>query len=287
MKKTHDYDNAFKTLKTRQQRLFISVVNEAFGKNYPLDSKVGFLTSEGHLVSEEADTSIKIEENINDMLIKIENDVYLVECQSYDDDSMAIRIAEYSFTAARNSAEYDQGHAELMLPAFTIIYLKATNVTPRTTEITYVSPTGEKMCYKAKNVFLSDLSKEEIIDKKLFALIPFYVIRYEKELSEAKDYEKAISDLEYFRDQMIQLRKEKQLTDAENIDILNCSNVVITHITDGNDIEQEVTSVMGGEIIELESERIMRETAEKTKLEDARVMIECFRSDNVPNDIIR
>ena len=63
--------------------------------------------------------------------------------------------------------------------------------------------------------------------------------------------------------------------------------MVITHITDGNNIEQEVTSVMGGEIIELESERIMRETAEKTKLEDARVMIECFRSDNVPNDIIR
>ena len=79
----------------------------------------------------------------------------------------------------------------------------------------------------------------------------------------------------------------KSRGDDEKVDLVSFSNVVITHITDGNDIEQEVTSVMGGEIIELESERIMRETAEKTKLEDARVMIECFRSDNVPNDIIR
>ena len=40
MKKSHDYDNTFKTLKNKHAKLFISVINEAFNKCYPLDSKV-------------------------------------------------------------------------------------------------------------------------------------------------------------------------------------------------------------------------------------------------------
>ena len=34
-------------------------------------------------------------------------------------------------------------------------------------------------------------------------------------------------------------------------------------MTDGNEIEEEVTSVMGGHVFELSSERIIRETKEK------------------------
>ncbi len=52
-KKTSDYDNVFKTMKSKHKRLFISVINDIFG-----------------------------------------NEIYLLECQSYDDGSMAIRIAE-------------------------------------------------------------------------------------------------------------------------------------------------------------------------------------------------
>ena len=52
-KKTSDYDNVFKTMKSKHKRLVISVINDIFG-----------------------------------------NEIYLLECQSYDDGSMAIRIAE-------------------------------------------------------------------------------------------------------------------------------------------------------------------------------------------------
>ena len=39
-------------------------------------------------------------------------------------------------------------------------------------------------------------------------------------------------------------------------------NDIVIHITDGNKIESEVTSVMGGEIYELHSDRIIREATE-------------------------
>ena len=62
---------------------------------------------------------------------------------------------------------------------------------------------------------------------------------------------------------MVKFRQTNQLSDDEFNDILMCSNVVITHMTDGNSIEKEVTSVMGGEIFELSSEKIRREVKEE------------------------
>ena len=93
-KKTPDYDNVFKTMKMKHKRLFVSVINDVFGRNYPRDVKVEILPSEGYLTENEtADGSKEIEEQISDFLIRIGNEIYLLECQSYDDSSMAISIA--------------------------------------------------------------------------------------------------------------------------------------------------------------------------------------------------
>ena len=78
MKKTPDYDNVFKTMKMKHKRLFISVINDVFKKNYPVDIKVEVLPSEGYLTENETTNGSKeIEEQISDFLIKIEGEVYL------------------------------------------------------------------------------------------------------------------------------------------------------------------------------------------------------------------
>ena len=118
-KKTPDYDNVFKTMKVKHKRLFISVINDSFGRNYPMDAKVDVLPSEGYLTdSETADGSKAIEEQISDFVIRIENEIYLLECQSYDDGSMAIRIAEYAFIVAKQFASWDIGHAPFLCQDF-------------------------------------------------------------------------------------------------------------------------------------------------------------------------
>ena len=48
-KKTPDYDNVFKTMKSKHKRLFISVINDIFGKDSPMDARVDVLPSEGYL----------------------------------------------------------------------------------------------------------------------------------------------------------------------------------------------------------------------------------------------
>ncbi|MCI9227207.1 MAG: hypothetical protein HFG86_04155, partial [Dorea sp.] len=162
-KKTPDYDNVFKTMKSKHKRLFISVINDVFEKEYPLDTKVEILPSEGYLTeSETVDGSKEIEEQISDFLIKIGSEVYVLECQSYDDGSMAIRIAEYAFIVARQFATWDIGHATIPMPRFSVIYVKRTERTPKTTKITFTFPDGQEVNYESTNVILEEFTKEYI-----------------------------------------------------------------------------------------------------------------------------
>ena len=205
-KKTPDYDNVFKTMKSKHKRLFISVINDVFGKEYPLDIKVEVLPSEGYLTeSETADGSKEIEEQISDFLIKIGSEVYLLECQSYDDGSMAIRIAEYAFIVARQFATWDIGHATIPMPRFSVIYVKRTERTPKTTKITFTFPDSQEVNYESPNVILEEFTKEYIVEKKLFPYIPFYIARYEKDMISEGSIENAERDLEYFRNELIRL----------------------------------------------------------------------------------
>ena len=257
-KKTPDYDNVFKTMKSKHKRLFISVINDVFGKEYSLDTKVEVLPSEGYLTeSETADGSKEIEEQISDFLIKIGSEVYLLECQSYDDGSMAIRIAEYAFIVARQFATWDIGHATIPMPRFSVIYVKRTERTPKTTKITFTFPDGQEVNYESPNVILEEFTKEYIVEKKLFLYIPFYIARYEKDMISEGSIENAVRDLEYFRNELVRLYEAEELTDHELIDLKGFINTIITHITNGNQNEERLVSIMGGTVIETESERLI------------------------------
>ena len=243
-KRTPDYDNVFKTMKSKHKRLFISVINDIFGKNYPIDAQIETLPSEGYLTeSETVDGCGKIEEKISDFLMKIGDEIYLLESQSYDDGSMAIRIAEYAFIAARQFATWDIGHAVIPMPEFSVIYVKRTEKTPKTTAVTFTFPNGQAVTF----------------EKRLFPYIPFYITRYEKDLTSKNSVEDAVKDLKYFRNEMFRLHERKELSDDELIDLMKFVNTIITHITNGNQNEERLVKIMGGTVLETESERLRRE----------------------------
>ena len=280
MKKTPDYDNVFKTMKMKHKRLFISVINDVFKKNYPMNAKVEVLPSEGYLTENETeDGSKEIEEQISDFLIKIGGEVYLLECQSYDDDSMTIRIAEYAFIVARQSAVWDIGHAVIPMPQFSVIYIKKTDKTPKATTITFTFPDGQTVDYVSDNVILENLTREHIIEKRLFPYIPFYIARYEQDVSSEGAVNQAVEDLIYFRDEMLRLHQENELSDLEMTDLMGFVNTIITHITNGNKNEERLVSIMGGTIIETESEKWM-------KRGKAQIIIEMGQEDGLDDTVI-
>lgn len=258
-KKTPDYDNVFKTLKVRHKRLFISVINDIFTKCYSMDTEVEVLPSEGFLSEGgSVDGNRELEEKVSDFLMKIGGEVYLLECQSYDDGSMAIRVAEYAFIAARQSALWDIGHAVIPMPRFSVIYIKRTAKTPKTTKITFIFPDGQGVDYESVNVILEEFTKEYIMEKRLFPYIPFYIARYEKEIAYGDRIEDAVKDLEYFRDAILRLHREGELSDDEIVDLMGFVNTIITHITNGNKHEERLVNIMGGTVIQTESEKLVQ-----------------------------
>lgn len=190
-----------------------------------------------------------------------------MECQSYDDGSMAIKIAEYAFIAARQSAAWDIGHATIPIPSFSVIYIKRTDRTPKTTTITFTFPDGQAVDYKSNNVILEELTREEIVKKKLFPYIPFYVARYEEAIASEGEIDQAVNDLIYFRDEMIRLHQENELSDGEAIDLMGLVNTIITHITNGNKNEERLVNIMGGTVIEPESERVIKQSKAQVIIE--------------------
>ena len=114
-----------------------------------------------------------------------------------------------------------------------------------------------------------------IIEKKLFPYIPFYIARYEKDISSGGEIDKAVSDLIYFRDALIHLYQEKELSDGEIIDLMGLVNTIITHITNGNKNEERLVNVMGGTVMETESDKIK-----------IRLIIELGQEDGLDDDAI-
>ncbi len=144
-KKTPDYDNVFKTMKSKHKRLFISVINDTFGKNYPMDAEVETLPSEGYLT--------------------------------------------------RQFAAWDIGQATIPMPRFSVIYIKRTEKTPKTTRITFTFPDGQEVNYASENVILEEFTKERIVEKRLFPYIPFYIARYEKDITNGNKSEERLVNI--------------------------------------------------------------------------------------------
>ena len=144
------------------------------------------------------------------------------------------------------------------MPRFTVIYIKRTEKTPKATVITFTFPDGQEVDYESPNVILEEFTKEYIVEKRLFPYIPFYIARYEKDITSENSIENAVKDLEYFRNEMIRLHKKDELSDDEIVDLMGFVNTIITHITNGNKNEERLVNIMGGTVIETESEKLIR-----------------------------
>ena len=113
----------------------------------------------------------------------------------------------------------------------------------------------------------SEFTKEYIVEKRLFPYIPFYIARYEKDLISESNIDNAVKDLKYFRHEMVQMHKKGELSDYEIVDLMGFVNTIITHITNGNENEERLVNIMGGTVIETESERLIRKGIEAGKAE--------------------
>lgn len=247
------FDDVFRTMVQKMPQLLIPLINEVFQTDYSEEEVFKQLRNE----HEEEFGKI-----ITDSIILIRDKTYHIECQSVDDTTMAIRMVEYDFAIALDQATKAGRMYEMDFPESCVLYLRCTNATPDELNVKVNLPNGESFIYGAKVVKLQNYTKDDIFRKKLLFFLPYYIMRYEKHLKEiANNTEKLQSLLQEYTDIRIQLEK---VLYNENESTLYADMVkLIIKISDyilksEEKVKKGVNDAMGGKILELESERLIR-----------------------------
>ena len=234
--------------------LAVPLINEVFHTSYPEDVKITQLRNE----HQQKDGEI-----ITDSCLLIGKKMYHIECQSTDDTTMAIRMIEYDFAIAVENAEKQGRRYRIEFPRSCVLFLRSSGNTPDYLEADVIFPDGKTHVYSIPAIKMEDYTKDHIFEKNLLMLLPFYIMRYEKK---KHDMRKNLELLQILLDEYdeIRINLEKELTETGKAELYTNLTKLIVKIADHifekeEDIRKGIGDVMGGKVLELESERLKAE----------------------------
>lgn len=176
------YDDVFKTLSNDCRQLLLPVINEIFHKHYTGKEKIIFLPNE-HFINQQNGQE---KERITDTCFKVlshENTLYHLECQSTSDSTMLVRMFEYDAQIALDNGELAGSHLTVTFPNSSIFYLRTNSTTPDFMQIHMITPGGE-LTYSIPVMKMSSYRLNDIFEKNLLFLIPFYIFVHENNFIE-------------------------------------------------------------------------------------------------------
>ena len=248
------FDDVFRTMIEKMPYLAVPLINEVFHTSYPEDVKIRQLRNE----HQQKDGEI-----ITDSCLLIGKKMYHIECQSTDDTTMAIRMIEYDFAIAVENAEKQGRRYRIEFPRSCVLFLRSSGNTPDYLEADVIFPDGKTHVYSIPAIKMADYTKDHIFEKNLLMLLPFYIMRYEKK---KHDMRKNLELLQILLDEYdeIRINLEKELTETGKAELYTNLTKLIVKIADHifekeEDIRKGIGDVMGGKVLELESERLKAE----------------------------
>ena len=256
------YDDVFRTLLNDCTSLIIPMINEMFGEHYSGEEEIIFSPNE-HFLNRQGGNE---EERITDTSFKIlgkETKKYHLECQSSTDNSMLVRFFEYDTQIALDEGEIKGNVLTVTLPHSAVLFLRHHASTPDTLKIRMVTP-GGTVEYDIRVMKAQQYTLEEIFEKNLLLLIPFYIFSHEMRFEE---YEKDKAEREALQKEYGQIKNKLEellnqgiISEYTRCTIIDMSNKVLEHIAiKYNAVREGVKAVMGGKVLEYEAKTIKKE----------------------------
>ena len=218
------YDDVFRTLLNDCRRLIIPVINEIFHEDFSGDEEIVFMP-ETHFLNQQDGGE---EKRVTDTSFKIVGDTLKVE-----------------------------------IPHSAILFLRCDTSTPDQMRIEMRTPGGtvrfDVLVMKSQRYGI-----DEIFEKNLLFLIPFYIFSHESRFVE---YNKDKGKLESLKAEYIDIRNRlDNLLESGQISaytrkiIMEMSNKVVENLARKyENVREGVKSIMGGRVLEHEAKTILRE----------------------------
>lgn len=249
------YDDAFRTLLVKCPTLVIPLINEAFHEQYELQENVSVFHNEFYMGNREQ------QKRITDSHLGIRDQRYHVECQSSADGTIMVRVFEYDAQIAAETAAAEKGRMTFRFPYSTLLYLRCSVDTPKSMQVVF-QVLNSSISYEIPILKVPEYTVDQILGRKLYFLIPFHIFVYEKKLEYINDdpYElKALLQIyEKFSKTLQQKVEEGRMTEYERQVIRDMTVKVVSSLAiKWINIKEGVEATMGGEILELEVDKIL------------------------------
>ena len=244
------FDDVLRTIQERLPKLLIPLVNEVFHTSYSQEEEVTRLPEEYQEV---------LSKVVADSCNKIADIVYHVECQSKKDGSMILRMVEYDFMIALSDSIRNKEWTSMKFPRSCIIYLRSTKNTLSEERMKIEFADGQCITYKVPVLKLKEYSVDEIFEKGLLILLPYYIMNYEKELSKiATDEQRTKQLLEVYDCILARLSKATREDDTGIFwDVVKMMQRVMNHLLRKEPLLLErMGDVMGGKVMPLPSDEL-------------------------------
>lgn len=171
------FDSVFHTIVQNLPQLLIALINLTFGKDYPTDIEILQLRNEHHHKSGVVTT---------DCFLLIGEATYHIECQTNPDGTMALRMVEYDFVIAFEEAWQNQSDV-IKMPSSCVVCLRHTKNTPDVYRVTILGQDEQRMEYRCPVIKVQNYTLEELFEKNLLMLLPYYIMRYEGKFHDMED----------------------------------------------------------------------------------------------------
>ena len=250
------FDDVFRTMLEKMPQLAVPLINEVFGTSYPEDVKI---------IQKRNEHQTKKGRIITDSHLLIANRIYHIECQSTDDSTMVIRMIEYDFAISLEQVQKENGRYRMYFPQSCVLYLRGIKKRDAIS-VEIVMPNGGTVEYTVPVVQVQEFTCDDMLRKRLLFLLPYHVIKYEQEKDLDTDREKWKEFLDeckkiesYLEENFLEKGNEKLYRDMVELIIRIADHV----FRDNEKVRKGFGDVMGGKVLELESDKLIQRGIEQ------------------------
>lgn len=271
------YDGAFRTILNDCRKLVIPVINEIFGESYTGDEKIEFFPNE-HFIDQQDEADKKRITDTNFRITGRSTKKYHLECESsYPDGRITIRLFEYDSQIALDEGEITEETLTVTFPNTAVLYLRTRKKTPDKMKYVIVTP-GGTVQYDIPIMKVQSYSLDDIFEKRLLMLIPFYIFSHEDSFPDYNSSSRRLAGLqnEYreILDRLNRLEEQGTIGAFDKRTIIELSSDVIKEITQKyENVKKGVGDIMGGALIETEARIILNQGMDEARKKTAARML--------------